>query len=197
VRFPQATRRLTPQHQRPQSEQDQDPDDAYPGFPPRGTSLPLPAHRVQAPRPASRALRVAARWPTATLDPGRSTLGLAPVRRCPESERRRAIPRAQSVATSAVLAAFGTSQAVMGPSDGAQQWPTPTSTDVRNTSSIGDPSKRASWPVRQKMINRPGRGSRKAAGRASRTKETTTSTTAAHYTVSLDIRYHTMTALRA
>jgi hypothetical protein len=57
---------------------------------------------VQAPRPASRALRVAARWPTATLDPGRSALVLAATRgwpgvRAAARRRERCIPEARSI----------------------------------------------------------------------------------------------------
>src|SRR5690606_9195556 len=47
----------------------------------------LSPHIVRTPRPASRALRVAARWPPATLDPGRSALGLAATRGRQECER--------------------------------------------------------------------------------------------------------------
>src|SRR5690242_12149521 len=48
-----------------------------PGRPVRafGAGLPLPAPIVQAPRSASTALRVAPRWPSATVDPEHGALG--------------------------------------------------------------------------------------------------------------------------
>ena len=62
---------------------------AQPRFPPsHRRPLPSsPAPIVQAAHPASRALRVAARWPAATLDPRRSALDLAPVRGSRETRR--------------------------------------------------------------------------------------------------------------